>query len=76
MDLNYAEIVFENRQLSCPVIIHGIDNKTIYSDIVVRTQLPNLLSTTESSSESEDDFIYVDGIENYTEKRKMNASQQ
>lgn len=75
-DLNYAEIEFENRQLPCPVIIHGIGDKTIYSDIVVGAQLSNRLSTTESSSESEDDFIYVDGIENYTERRKMNASQQ
>ncbi|XP_052103130.1 synaptogenesis protein syg-2-like [Mytilus californianus] len=75
-DLNYAEIVFEDRQLPGPVIIHGIDDKTIYSDIVIGDQFPNLLSTNDSSSESEDDFIYVDGIENYTERRKMNASQQ
>ncbi|CAC5380192.1 unnamed protein product [Mytilus coruscus] len=75
-DMNYAEIVFDDQQLPCPVIIHGIDDKTIYSDIVVGAQLPNLLSTNDSSSESEDDFIYVEGIENYTERRKMNASQQ
>lgn len=74
-DLNYADIVFEDRQLPSSVIIHGIDNKTIYTDIIVGTQPQNRLSTIDSSSESEDDFIYVDGIENYTERRKMNASQ-
>ncbi|CAG2229364.1 unnamed protein product [Mytilus edulis] len=74
-DLNYADIVFEDRHLPSSVIIHGIDNKTIYTDIIVGTQPQNQLSTIDSSSESEDDFIYVDGIENYTERRKMNASQ-
>ncbi|CAG2200360.1 unnamed protein product [Mytilus edulis] len=67
-DLNYAEIVFEDPQLSCPVIIHGIDDKTTYSDIVIGAKPPNLLSTNDSSSESEDDFIYVDGIEKITLK--------
>ncbi|CAC5380201.1 unnamed protein product [Mytilus coruscus] len=73
-DLNYSEIVFEERQSSSPLVIHGIDERTIYSDIVVGAQLSNQLPNNDSSSESEDDFIYVDGIENYTERRKMNAS--
>lgn len=40
----------------------------MYSDIDLMAKAPKELSSSDTSSE--DDFMYVDGIENYSEKRE------
>ncbi|CAC5393297.1 unnamed protein product [Mytilus coruscus] len=73
--LQYAEVIFENEPMTQEVVIHGIADRTIYSDIDFMVQhVAQPCSRSESDSESDDDFMYVDGIENYAEKRGKSNS--
>ncbi|VDI50284.1 Hypothetical predicted protein [Mytilus galloprovincialis] len=63
--LNYAEVEFEAGPTASTSIIHGHEDRTIYSEIDV-LRLANAIPS--SSDSDEDDFVYVDGIENYNKK--------
>ncbi|CAC5383226.1 unnamed protein product [Mytilus coruscus] len=63
--LNYAEIEFEARPTASTSIIHGHEDRTIYSEIDL-LRLANVIPSISDSDE--DDFMYVDGIENYKKK--------
>lgn len=64
--LNYADVVFEPGPPTQEVIIHGLQDKTNYSKIRFSA---NTAMASVSSDESDDDFINIDGLENYLEKR-------
>lgn len=69
--LQYAEVFFEDVPTMQEVVIHGIGDKTVYSDIDFMEQhVAQASNKSESDNESDDDFMYVDGIENFVEKRK------
>lgn len=69
--LQYAEVFFEDVPTMQEVVIHGIGDKTVYSDIDFMAQhVAKASNKSESDSESDDDFMYVDGIENFVEKRE------
>ncbi|XP_052081077.1 uncharacterized protein LOC127719071 [Mytilus californianus] len=73
--LQYAEVIFEDVPTVHEVVIHGIGDRTVYSDIDFMTQhVAQASNKSESESESDDDFMYVDGIENFVEKRGNNNS--
>lgn len=59
--MNYAEVMFDNRSPT-HLIIRGIEDKTIYSEIDHLSRAEPLPS---SSSESEDDTIFVPKVEKY-----------
>ncbi|XP_052079807.1 uncharacterized protein LOC127717963 [Mytilus californianus] len=60
-NLNYAEVIFEAVPSTSTSIIHGKEDRTIYSEIDLLCHADVI----PSGSESDDDFMYVDGIENY-----------
>ncbi|XP_071149213.1 cell adhesion molecule DSCAM-like [Mytilus edulis] len=73
--LQYAEVTFQDQPITQEVVIHGIADRTIYSDIDFMTQYEaQPCGRSKSDSESDDDFMYVDGIENFVEKRGNNNS--
>ncbi|CAC5393267.1 unnamed protein product [Mytilus coruscus] len=63
-NLNYAEVIFEAVPSTSANIIHGKEDRTIYSEIDLLCHADVI----PSSSESDDDFMYVDGIENYNKQ--------
>ncbi|CAG2248792.1 unnamed protein product [Mytilus edulis] len=70
--LQYAEVTFKDEPMTQEVVIHGIADRTIYSDIDFMTKhVEQPCSRSESDSESDDDFMYVDGIENFVEKEEI-----
>ncbi|CAC5393257.1 unnamed protein product [Mytilus coruscus] len=73
-NLNYAEVVFEAAEPSTEThirsLIHGAEDITLYSEI----DLLHRASALPSTSESDDhDFMYVDGIEQFTLKDDTHA---
>ncbi|CAG2204098.1 DSCAM [Mytilus edulis] len=60
-NLNYAEVIFEAAPSTSTGVVNGKEDRTIYSEIDLLCHV----DTIPSSSESDDDFMYVDGIENY-----------
>ncbi|XP_052079793.1 uncharacterized protein LOC127717954 isoform X2 [Mytilus californianus] len=63
-NLNYAEVIFEAGPSTSTSIVHGKEDRTIYSEIDLLCHADAI----PSSSESDDDFMYVDGIENYNKQ--------
>ncbi|CAC5368471.1 unnamed protein product [Mytilus coruscus] len=71
--LNYADVVFQPSSSQDEVRIIGLENRTVYADVDTAgfsRSIPDIQSDTSSS---EDDFVYVQGIENYIEKRETNG---
>lgn len=67
--LNYSEVVFQAGPSSNSNIIHGADDKTIYTEI-------DLASSARfhhdcSDTNSDEDFIYLDGIVNLERKNEI-----
>lgn len=60
-NLNYAEVIFEAAPSTSTGVVHGKEDRTMYSEIDLLCHADAI----PSSSESDDDFMYVDGIENY-----------
>lgn len=69
-DLNYVEIAFGPSASNNTSIIHGINDRTIYSEIDTNAFYESPQETQDNSSRdsSEDDFMYVDGIVHYTKR--------
>lgn len=67
--LNYTEVVFEAAEPSTETqiraFVHGDENGTLYSEI-------DLLHR--ASESDDDDFMYVDGIEQFTLKDNKHAT--
>ncbi|CAC5383214.1 unnamed protein product [Mytilus coruscus] len=69
-DLNYVEVAFGPSNSNNTSFIHGINDRTIYSDIDTTAFFESSQETQDNSSRdsSEDDFMYVDGIVHYTKR--------
>ncbi|XP_052063311.1 uncharacterized protein LOC127702980 [Mytilus californianus] len=67
--LNYAEVVFEAGPSSNSNIIHGANDKTIYSE--VNLALSARFHHDCSDTSSDEDFIYIDGIVNLERKNEI-----
>lgn len=52
--------------------IIGFEDRTVYADVDTRFAAALPSETRSETSSSEDDFVYVDGIENFIEKRETN----
>lgn len=63
--------MFETKHNTEETVIHGLEERSIYSDIDHLAKAVALPSSSES--ESEDDFVYVEGIQNFS--RKTNVKQ-
>lgn len=80
--LNYAEVVFQPSSSTNEVRILGLEDRIHYADIDVSARqsfLPNRSTIGDNGdngsekSSSEDDFVYVDQIENYMPNRATNT---
>lgn len=69
--LNYADVVFQPTSQN-EVRIIGLEDRTVYADVDTYGAGSLLPETRSETSSSEDDFVYVDGIENFIEKRETN----
>ncbi|CAC5394947.1 unnamed protein product [Mytilus coruscus] len=69
--LNYADVVFQQTSRNELRII-GLEDRTVYADVDTSVAAALLPETRCETSSSEDDFVYVDGIENFIEKRETN----
>lgn len=69
--LNYADVVFQPTSRN-EVRIIGLEDRTVYADVDTYGAGALLPETRSETSSSEDDFVYVDGIENFIEKRETN----
>ncbi|CAC5386358.1 unnamed protein product [Mytilus coruscus] len=67
--LNYSEVVFEAGPSSIANIIHGANDKTIYSEIDLASSARFHHDCSDTSSD--EDFIYIDGIVNLERKNEM-----
>lgn len=70
--LNYADVVFEPSLSQDEVRIIGLEDRIEYADVDIALVAPSSPETRSDTSSSEDDFVYVDGIENFIEKRETN----
>ncbi|XP_052103119.1 uncharacterized protein LOC127736596 isoform X2 [Mytilus californianus] len=74
-NLNYAELVFEaagpSTETHSRSIIHGAEDRTLYSEIDLLRRASARPSTNGSD---DDDFMYVDGIENFSRKNIKNET--
>ncbi|CAC5411923.1 unnamed protein product [Mytilus coruscus] len=79
--LNYADVVFQPSSSTNEVRILGLEDRIHYADVDVSARtaiLPDINSIgnkSDNSSEkssSEDDFVYIDQIENYMTNRTTN----
>ena len=74
-DLNYSELVFSPSACS-RFIIHGMENKTIYSEVDLSIRVSPLQSSDEENnidSEDDDDFMSVEDIQKYIKREKRNC---
>lgn len=69
--MNYADVVFQPSSSQNEIRIIGLENMTVYADVdtSVHVGLPDIQSDTSSS---DDDFVYIEGIQNFIEKRETN----
>lgn len=70
--MNYADVVFEPSSAQQAARIIGLEDRTVYADVDVSLVALFSPETRSDTSSSEDDFVYVEGIENYIEKRETN----
>ncbi|VDI74102.1 Hypothetical predicted protein [Mytilus galloprovincialis] len=71
--LNYADVIFPPSTTQDVVHIIGIENRTVYADVTVSggaTSLVNSRNVTRSDDEEEEDFVEIEGLENFVDKRK------
>ncbi|CAC5420421.1 unnamed protein product [Mytilus coruscus] len=67
--LHYVEVVFDPLNQTNKAHIHGINDRTIYADIDTgAVGMPLAESEEEGDNEDDDDFMYIDGIIDYTKK--------
>ena len=74
-DLNYSELVFSPSACS-RFIIHGMENKTIYSEVDLSIRVSPLQSSDEENnidSEDDDDFMSVEDIQKYIRREERNC---
>jgi hypothetical protein len=74
-DLNYSELVFSPSACS-RFIIHGMENKTIYSEVDLSIRVSPLQSSDEENnidSEDDDDFMSVEDIQKYMKREERNC---
>jgi hypothetical protein len=74
-DLNYSELVFSPSACS-RFIIHGMENKTIYSEVDLSIRVSPLQSSDEENnidSEDDDDFMSVEDIQKYIKREERNC---
>ncbi|CAG2232728.1 CADM4 [Mytilus edulis] len=69
--LNYADVVFQPSASQEPVRIIGLENRTVYADVDTSQVAIGRPENRSDTSSSDDDFVYIDGIENYIEKRRQ-----
>jgi hypothetical protein len=73
--LNYSELVFSPSACS-RFIIHGMENKTIYSEVDLSIRVSPLQSSDEENnidSEDDDDFMSVEDIQKYIRREERNC---
>ena len=74
-DLNYSELVFSPSACS-RFIIHGMENKTIYSEVDLSIRVSPLQSSDEENnidSDDDDDFMSVEDIQKYIKREERNC---
>ena len=75
-DLNYSELVFSPSACS-RFIIHGMENKTIYSEVDLSIRVSPLQSSDEEnnieSDDDDDDFILAKDIQKYIKREERNC---
>jgi len=74
-DLNYSELVFSPSACS-RFIIHGMENKTIYSEVDLSIRVSPLQSSDEENnidSDDDDDFMSVEDIQKYVKREERNC---
>ena len=74
-DLNYSELVFSPSACS-RFIIHGMENKTIYSEVDLSIRVSPLQSSDEENnidSDDDDDFMSVEDIQKYMKMEERNC---
>ena len=74
-DLNYSELVFSPSACS-RFIIHGMENKTIYSEVDLSIRVSPLQSSDEENnidSEDDDDFMSVADIQKYIKREERHC---
>lgn len=69
--MNYADVIFQPSSSQHEIRIIGLEDRNVYTEVdtSVTVRLPEVQSDTSSS---DDDFVYVDGIPNFIEKRETN----
>ena len=75
-DLNYSELVFSSSACA-RFIIHGMENKTIYSEVDLSIRVSALQSSDEEnnidSDDDDDDFMSVEDIQKYIKREERNC---
>ncbi|VDI68381.1 sialic acid binding Ig-like lectin 8 [Mytilus galloprovincialis] len=70
--LYYADVIFPPSTTQDVVHIIGIENRTVYADVTVSGGATNLVDSRNetSSDEEEEDFVEIQGLKNFVDKRK------
>ncbi|XP_063412005.1 uncharacterized protein LOC134694856 [Mytilus trossulus] len=70
--LNYADVIFPPSTTQANLQIIGIENRTVYADVTVSAGASSLVSSRDvtSSDEEEEDFVEMEGLKNFVDKRK------
>ena len=75
-DLNYSELVFSPSACS-RFVIHGMENKKIYSEVDLLIRVSPLQSSDEEtnidSDDDDDDFMSVEDIQKYIKREERNC---
>ncbi|OPL33602.1 hypothetical protein AM593_10643, partial [Mytilus galloprovincialis] len=68
--LNYADVIFPPSTTQDVVHIIGIENRTVYADVTVSVEATSLVDSRNVTSSDEEDFVEIEGLQNYTDRRK------
>ncbi|XP_076088386.1 uncharacterized protein LOC143058811 [Mytilus galloprovincialis] len=70
--LYYADVIFPPTSTHDVVHIIGIENRTVYTDVTVSGGATSLVDSRNvtSSDEEEEDFVEIQGLKNFVDKRK------
>lgn len=54
-------------------VVHviGIENRTVYADVTVSGGATSLVDSRNVTSSDEEDFVEIDGLDNFADKRKQ-----
>ncbi|OPL33927.1 hypothetical protein AM593_09883, partial [Mytilus galloprovincialis] len=65
--LNYSEVYFQP-STSQDVQIRGIENRTVYSEVLNSERGSSVIDTQSVSSSDEEDFVDIEGLDNFIDR--------